>query len=93
MKDGYELKNIRVTDKLNNDQVPSNYSFDAQVKIPFEKKLNAGEIQLKYNLKDYTNLVKAMQEATKGTTKDDIKKKYPELYKDNYVDFGTIKIQ
>ncbi|SHK34803.1 hypothetical protein SAMN02745163_03647 [Clostridium cavendishii DSM 21758] len=93
MKDGYELKDIKVNDKLNNEEVPSKYSFDAQVKIVVEKKLNAGEIKLKYNLKDYSNLGKAMQEAMNGATKEDVKKKYPELYKDNYVDFGTIKIQ
>lgn len=92
MKDGYELKNIKVTDKLNNEQVPSNYSFEAQAKIPVEKSLNASEVELKYNLKDYSNVLKAMQEAAKGKTKDDIKKEYPELYKDNYVEFGTIKI-
>jgi hypothetical protein len=93
MKDGYELKNIKVTDKLENQEVPSNYSFDAQVKIPVEKKLDAKELQLKYNLKDYSNLLKATQEAAKGAKKEDVQKKYPELYKDNYVDFGTIEIK
>ncbi|MBU3135135.1 hypothetical protein KPL39_02525 [Clostridium gasigenes] len=93
MKDGYELKNIEVTDKLNDEQVPSNYSFEAQVKIPVEKNLNASEVELKYNLKDYSNLVKAMKESSNGKSVDNIKKDYPELYKDNFVDFGVIKIQ
>ncbi|MEG0133558.1 MAG: hypothetical protein RR782_05425 [Clostridium sp.] len=90
--DGYELENIKVTDKLNNEQVPSNYSFEAQVKIPVEKKLNVSEINLKYNLKDYSNLFKAMQESSSGKSLDAIKKEYPELYKDNFVNFGVIKI-
>ncbi|MEW8956189.1 hypothetical protein [Clostridium sp.] len=93
LKDGYELKNIKVTDKLNNEQVPSKYAFDAQVKIPMEKNLKADEIKLKYNLKDYSNLPKVIKAAAEGKTKEDIQKEYPELYKDNFIDFGTLKIK
>ncbi|MCC0686247.1 hypothetical protein [Clostridioides sp. ZZV14-6345] len=92
-KDGYEFEHIKVTDKLENQQVPANYSFDAQVKIPVEKKMNVKEIILKYNLKDYSNLTNAMKDASAGATKEDIQKKYPELYDDNWIELGTIKFE
>ena len=71
----------------------SKYAFDAQVKIPMEKNLKADEIKLKYNLKDYSNLPKVIKAAAEGKTKEDIQKEYPELYKDNFIDFGTLKIK
>ena len=73
--------------------MPANYSFDAQVKILVEKKMNVKEIILKYNLKDYSNLTNAMKDASSGATKEDIQKKYPELYDDNWIEFGTIKFE
>ncbi|HBG7746616.1 TPA: hypothetical protein KRE80_002118 [Clostridioides difficile] len=92
-KDGYEFEHIRVADKLENQQVPANYSFDAQVKILVEKKMNVKEIILKYNLKDYSNLANAMKDASAGATKEDIQKKYPELYDDNWIELGTVKFE
>jgi hypothetical protein len=91
--DGYEFKDITVTDKLNNEQVPSKYSFEAKVKIPVEKSLNLDKINLKYNLKDYSDLGAAMEDATKGMSKSDIQKKYSHLYKDNFIEFGTLEIK
>ncbi|MGO1044481.1 hypothetical protein ACTPEO_17240 [Clostridioides difficile] len=92
-KDGYEFEHIKVTDKLENQQVPADYSFDAQVKILVEKKMNVKEIILKYNLKDYSNLANAMKDASAGASKEDIQKKYPELYDDNWIELGTIKFE
>ncbi|HDF5636636.1 TPA: hypothetical protein SOL41_003507 [Clostridioides difficile] len=91
--DGYEFKDIKVTDKLDNQQVPANYKFDAQVKILVEKNMNVKEIVLKYNLKDYSRLFEAMEYANQGASKSDVEKKFPELYKDNWIELGEIKVE
>ncbi|MCC0654729.1 hypothetical protein [Clostridioides sp. ES-S-0001-03] len=91
--DGYEFKDIKVTDKLDNQQVPANYKFDAQVKILVEKNMNVKEIVLKYNLKDYSRLFEAMEFANQGASKSDVEKKFPELYKDNWIELGEIKVE
>lgn len=92
-EDGYEFENIKVTDKLDNQQVPSKYSFEAKVKIPVEKALKLTKINVKYNLKDYSDLGAAMEELNNGMSKDDIKKKYPHLYVDNFIEFNNLQIK
>lgn len=89
----YEFENIEVTSKLDNQQVAPKESFDAQVKIPIEKALDVKEITLKYNLKDYSNLMNALNDAGEGLSKEDIQKKYPELYDDNWINLGTVKFE
>lgn len=91
--DGYEFKDIKVTDKLDNQQVPADYKFDAQVKILVEKNMNVKDIVLKYNLKDYSRLFEAMEYANQGASKSDVEKKFPELYKDNWIELGEIKVE
>ncbi|MCC0740555.1 hypothetical protein KGF49_18890 [Clostridioides sp. ZZV14-5902] len=89
----YEFENIEVTGKLDNQQVAPGESFDAQVKIPVEKALEVKEINLKYNLKDYSNLMSALNDAGNGLSIEEVQKKYPELYDDNWIELGTIKFE
>ncbi|HGM3508414.1 TPA: hypothetical protein ACKOR7_003006 [Clostridioides difficile] len=89
----YEFENIEVTGKLDNQQVAPGESFDAQVKIPVEKALEVKEINLKYNLKDYSNLPNVLEDALNGLSVEDAKKKYPELYIDNWIGLGTLKFE
>lgn len=92
-EDGYEFKNIKVTDKLDNQQVPSKYTFEAKVKIPVEKSLNITKINVKYNLKDYSDLGAAMEDSKNGMSKEKIKEKYPHLYVDNFIEFNNLEIK
>ncbi|MCC0785001.1 hypothetical protein IR152_18500 [Clostridioides sp. ES-S-0108-01] len=96
-KDGTDwdkkIKDIKVTDKLDNKEVPAHDKFDAQVKILTEKKMNVKEIVLKYNLTNYTNLEEAINYGDNGASKEDLKKRYPELYKENWIELGTIKFE
>ncbi|WP_227867081.1 hypothetical protein [Clostridioides sp. ZZV13-5731] len=89
----YEFENIEVAGKLDNQQVAPGESFDAQVKIPVEKALDVKEINLKYNLKDYSNLMSALNDAGNGLSIEEVQKKYPELYDDNWIKLGTVKFE
>lgn len=87
MKDGYKLKDDTASDELKGQIASHNY-VEGQVKILAEKKLNVKEFELKYNLIDYTNFDKMVSDAISGKSEDECKKKYPELFKENYAAFN-----
>ncbi|MEG2353312.1 MAG: metallophosphoesterase [Clostridium sp.] len=89
--DGYEFTNISVTDKLRDEEVSAKHSFRAQVKVPVEKALNIIKINIKYNLKDYSDLVLSMKDMEAGMSIEEVKAKYPQLYIDNFIEFNNLK--